>query len=466
MNIDKLDAKRVHMTTAPVESLVLRMAVPTIIIMLISAMYNTADSYFVGKLGTSATAAVGIAFPLMAVIQAVGFFFGHGSGNFISRELGAGHIDRATRMASVGFFFAFLIGCFITVAGLLFVDQLAVMLGSTVTILPHAREYLFYILLGAPWITASFTINNLLRFQGNAFYGMLGMAAGAILNVVLDPIFIFSVGLGVAGAAIATLISQIVGFSLLLVGSCKSGSVRPHLLEFKPRLADYKEIVRGGFPSLARQGLASIAVIFLNNVSAPHGDAVIAAMSIVQRVSLIAGSALIGSGQGFQPVCGFNYGAGLYDRVLRALRFCVVTSFFFLLVLSAGAYVFAPDIIAIFRHDDPDVIRIGALALRLSCLALPLVSWVIMNNMMLQTIGRAVRASILATARQGLFFMPILFALAPRYGVWGIQVSQPLADLATFLLSIPLGLGVIREMQAGKPAGKCEVSEEVMDEWV
>ncbi len=447
-----------RMTTAPVEGLILRLALPTIAIMLISALYNLADTYFVGTLGTTATAAVGVSFSLMAVIQAVGFFFGQGAGNYLSRQLGAGNLENARRMAAAGFIGSFGCGLAIAALGLIFIEPLARTLGSTPTILPQAVEYLRFILVAAPFMCAALTLNALLRFQGSAFYAMIGMTSGAILNVILDPIFIFVLDLGVSGAALATCLSQCLGFTLLLAGCSRQGNIDVNPRYFQPRAADLREVARGGFPSLCRQGLAALAVLVLNNKAAPFGDAAIAAMSIVQRVSWFAGAALIGWGQGFQPVCGFNYGAGLFDRVRQAFWFCVKSSFGLLLLLALGSILFAPEIIRLFRPDDPDVIRIGTFALRCQCLLLPTTSWVVLNNMMLQTLGLAGKATLLALSRQGLFLLPILFLLTPRLGILGIQIAQPLADFFTLILAIPLGAATLDNLAKGKKEGTAVVT--------
>ncbi len=435
------------MTGAPIPALVCTLAVPTIISMLITSFYNMADTFFVGRLSTSAVAAVGVVFPLMAVIQAVGFMFGHGSGNYISRKLGSKDTENASRMASTGFFSAFIAGIVIMAAGLVFLGPLVRVLGATDTIAPYARSYARWILLGAPYMTASLVLNNQLRFQGSAFYAMIGIASGAILNIALDPLFIFVLGMGVGGAALATIISQFVSFCLLLYGYTRGGSVRLSLRDFKPEFSLYREIVRGGFPSLCRQGLASVAGICLNVAAAPFGDAAVAAMSIVNRVTGFASSALIGFGQGFQPVCGFNYGAKLYDRVRRAFWFCVRLSSAALVVGAAAGYVFAPQIISLFRAEDADVISVGAQTLRFQCFSFPLTGWITLCNMILQPNGKAAKASVLAMARQGLFFLPVLLVLSLTMGLRGVELSQAAADAFTFLLALPLGIGVLREMK-------------------
>ena len=446
------DQKFIRMTQAPVERLVCEMAIPTIAIMLISSLYNMADTYFVGALGTSATAAVGVVFSLMAIIQAVGFFFGHGSGNYISRELGAQNIDKAEKMAATGLISSLSIGAFIGIAGLLFLELLVFLLGATPTIAPYACDYMFYILIGTPFMVASLMLNNLLRFQGSAFYGMIGMLTGAILNIGLDPLFIFVFKMGVGGAALATIISQAASFFLLLYGCTKKGNVRIRIKNFAPGLKIYREIIRGGFPSLCRQSIASIATIIMNTIAGSFGDAAIAAISIVGRVILFASSALIGLGQGFQPVCGFNYGAKRYDRVKKAFWFCVKIATVTLTAISIAGIIFAPNVIALFRKDDVEVIQIGVLTLRLQCYTLPLMGWAIASNMMLQTIGKTARASILAFARQGLFLIPFLFMLPPLMGILGLQLSQPISDIATFILSIPLTVGVLKEMTNESPS--------------
>jgi putative MATE family efflux protein len=449
-----MDEKYIRMTQAPVERLVCSMAVPTIATMMIASLYNMADTYFVGSLGTQATAGVGVSFSLMIIIQAIGFFFGSGTGNYISRQLGAQNWEKASIMAITGFLSAVLGGVALSILGLIFLEPCARFLGATETILPYTCNYLFYIFIGAPWMVGSLVLNHMLRFQGSAFYGMIGMASGAALNVVLDPIFIFVFGMGVSGAALATMLSQAVSFCLLLVGCTRKGNIHLSVSKFSPSFAIYKDIARGGFPSLIRQGFGSVATICMNQVAGGFGDEVIAAISIVQRVTMFANSVLLGFGQGFQPVCGFNYGAKRYDRVMKAFKFCLKTSFFVALAFAIIGALFAPNIIAVFRKDDPDVIRIGTLALRLQCISFPLCGWIVLCNMMTQTIGKALRASFLALSRQGLFLLPILFLLTPRLGVLGIQMSQALSDMASALFTIPLSIGILLKMSRGEAAGK------------
>lgn len=437
-----------NMTQTPIPKLIVTLAIPTMISMVITSVYNMADTYFVGKINTSASGAVGVALSLMAIIQSIGFTLGMGSGNYISRLLGQKESEKASQVAAVSFFTALGLGTLITLLGLIFLDPLVRLLGATPTILPYAKDYVQYILLGAPFMVSSFVLNNILRYQGSAFYSMIGIGVGGLVNIVLDPIFIFGLDMGTGGAALATIISQAISFTLLLVGCGRGGNIKISLGHFKPEWPVYKEILKGGLPSFYRQTLASVAIILLNHAAGPYGDAAIAAMSIVNRVFQFALSLLLGFGQGFQPVCGFNYGARLYDRVLKAFWFCLKVAIVVLVVVAALGFAFSPQIIAQFRKDDPEVIAIGTRALRFQCITFPLSSWIVINNMLLQTIGESKKASILAMARQGLFFIPPILILPQIAGVLGIQLSQPIADLATFILAIPLGFSVLKKLKA------------------
>ena len=445
---EKQEQKFHQMTEEPVGQLICRLALPCIISMLVTAFYNMADTFFVGMLkSNSATGAVGVVFSLMAIIQAVGFFFGHGSGNFISRELGKHNYEEASNMAATGFFSALAAGLLICVLGQIFLEPLAYLLGATDTILPYAKAYLRVILIGAPWMTASLVLNNQLRFQGSAAYAMVGIASGAVLNIGLDPLLIFVFGMGVAGAAWATIFSQFVSFCLLLIGCTKGGNLHIHISRVQLKWSYYAMIIKGGLPSLARQGLASVATICLNQAARSYGDAAIAAMSVVQRIMMFGASAMIGFGQGFQPVCGFNYGARLYHRVKEGFWFCVKTSTVFLFAVGTLGFIFAPQLVALFR-DDPQVIAYGATALRFQCVTFCFQGWVVMSNMMLQTIGRTAPATFLAMARQGVFFIPLVWILSAAFGMLGIQMTQTVSDCLTLICAIPIQLKVLRELSA------------------
>jgi len=442
--VDAQEQKFIAMTQPPVAGIICRLAVPCIISMLVTSFYNMADTFFVGMLNSNAaTGAVGVVFSMMAIIQAVGFFFGQGSGNYISRMMGQKHYEQACIMAANGFFSALGTGVLICLFGQLFLEPLAYFLGSTQTILPYTKDYLRIILFGAPWMTASLVLNNQLRFQGSASYAMVGITSGAVLNIALDPLLIFVFDMGVAGAGLATIISQFVSFVVLLIGCTKGGNIRIHIRNIKLNKFYIVQIIRGGLPSLVRQGLASLSTICLNNAARPYGDVVIAAMGVVQRIMQFGASAMIGFAQGFQPFCGFNYGAKLIDRVKKGFWFCVKGSFGFLCFISILGFVFAPQLISIFR-DDPEVIACGALALRIQCCTFPFQSFIIMSNMMQQVTGKTGPATFMAAARQGLFFIPTVLFLSYALGVRGIQMAQAISDTCTLLCAIPLQMYILR----------------------
>ena len=437
------------MTETPVRRLIATLAVPTVISNLISTLYNAADTFFVGQISTSASAAVGVALSLQAVIQAIGFFFGQGSGNNMSRQLGAHHENTAEVLASTGFFSSFILSLIVTVFGLFFLQPMAVFLGSSETILPYAVDYMFWILLASPFMASSLVLNNQLRFEGNSFYSMIGLTTGGILNLFLDPLLIFAFDMGIAGAAIATAVSQIISFILLLVFSQKIGTVKIRISAFKPSRKIFGMIFNGGLPSLCRQSVASVAMICLNNAAKPFGDAAIAAMAIVNKIGNFTNSVLLGVGQGFQPVCGYNYGAGLYKRVKDGFWFCVKMMSAVLLILAVIEFIWASPIVGFFRKGDAEVIEIGDIALRLRCFTLVFSAWITISNMLLQTTGKMWRASILGFARQGIILIPIVWILPPLIGIWGIQIAQPLADIVTFAMSVPMTMSVIRQMNEG-----------------
>ena len=444
--MDERELKYKQMTEPPVGSLICKLAVPCIISMLVTAFYNMADTYFVGMLkSNAATGAVGVVFSMMAIIQAVGFFYGQGSGNYISRELGKKNYQEASNMAATGFFAALATGLLICILGQIFLEPLAYLLGSTPTILPYTEEYLRVILFGAPWMTASLVLNNQLRVQGSANYAMVGIVSGAFLNIALDPLLIFGMKLGVAGAGWATIISQFVSFCLLLWGCSKGSNIKIHWRNVKIKWFYFRMIIKGGLPSLARQSLASVATICLNHTAQPFGDAAIAAMGVVQRITMFGASAMLGFGQGFQPVCGFNYGAGLYSRVKKGFWFCVKISGIFLIGISFAGFLCAPYLISLFRND-PDVVEIGTKALQYQCMTFWVQSWIIMSNMMMQSMGRTAPATFLSVARQGLFFIPLVLFLSSLLGLTGIQVSQSVSDLLTFLCAVPIQIQVLRNL--------------------
>ena len=440
-----------QMIETPVNRLIPRLAVPTIISMLVTSIYNMADTFFVSQLSTSASGAVGVMFSAMSMIQAIGFTLGMGSGNHISRSLGNRDEERAGVFAATAFYTAAIIGVGILAVGTLFSRQLVFFLGATETIAPYAQDYARYILIGAPFMMTSFVMNNILRSQGNAVFAMVGITVGGILNMILDPLLIFGLDLGISGAAIATMVSQIISFCILLYQcNARPDCIKIQLSKFRPSGKVYGEILHAGLPSFCRQGLASAAAVILNFAAGPYGDAAIAAMSIVTRFMMFINSSLIGFGQGFQPVCGFNFGAERYDRVLEAFWFCVKVAVIMLTVFGIVSFGISRPIITAFRREDLQVIEIRTLALRLQLLTMPFQAWVIMVNMLTQSIGYGFRASLVAMGRQGLFLIPALLILPKLFGILGLQMAQPIADMLTFVLATVIVSGILKELRQMK----------------
>ena len=441
------------MTQAPVKGLILKMSVPTIISMLVTSIYNMVDSFFVGRLSTEAVAGVGVAFAYMAFINACGFFFGHGSGNYISRALGARNIGNAGRMAVTGFLSPLILGAIAGTLALLFINPLSKALGATDSILPYSNAYLRFILIATPFMMSSLTLNNQLRLQGNARFGMIGIASGAVLNIILDPFFIFVLDMGVSGASLATAVSQLFGWCLLLWGTSREGNVHIRIRNFTPTWEYYKQIIEGGLPSLTRQALAVIATICLNRMAVHYanpGDeaSVVAAFSIVTRVTMMSYSVIIGFGQGFQPVCGYNYGARRFDRVKESYLFCMRLSTTVLIVIALLGYVFAPEIVALFRSEDPELIRVGSHVLRWQCIAFPLMGVCTMTNMLLQNINYTWQATFLSMCRQGICFLPAVFVAPWLWGITGLEAAQAIADAMTFLITLPFAIHIIKELSS------------------
>lgn len=439
------EAKYVKMTETPESRLVMEFAIPAIIIMIITSIYNIVNAFFVGQLGTNEAAAVQFVFPVMIVIQAIGLFFGQGAGNFISREMGAKNFDSVSKMASTGFYSTVIVGVVLAVLGTIFLEPFVLLLGADEATLLWTMDYLRLILWSTPFMASALVLNSILRFQGYATLGMVGIVAGAVLCSFLDPLFIIVLKLGVGGASLSTLLSQIVSFLILLVGCLRAGGISIRPRDFTPNLYYIAEMARGGLPSLIKQGLTAVASFLMNKVAGGYGVSAVAAMGYVQRISIFASSAIAGLGQGLQPVCGFNYGAKKYDRVRRSFWFSIKLSTAIMLALSITGLLFAPQLIAFFR-DDAEVIEVGAYMLRVQCLTYPLISIATIGSMFLQTLGKAARASLLAVARQGMFLIPALLILTNLFHLRGLQWSQPVADMLAFALGMAFITGIFRQM--------------------
>ena len=427
-----------NMTETPVGKLITTLSIPTIISMLVTSIYNMADTFFVSKLGTSASGAVGIVFSVMAIIQAIGFTFGMGSGSWISRLLGAKEEEAAKEVAATGFYSAIFLCTLMSVVGEWKLDDLMRILGASDTILPYARAYARYILLAAPIMASSFVLNNILRSEGHAKFAMIGITTGGILNVILDPIFIFAFQMGISGAAVATALSQMVSFLILLsyfVMHKTTTRLGIHRIAKNPKI--YFQIVKNGLPSFSRQGLASIASIMLNKQAMIYGDAAVAAMAIVTKIFQMMFSVLIGFGQGYQPVVGFNYGAGIMERVKKAMKFTLKVGTIGMTTAAVVLFVTAPHLLKLFISDDPAVMEIGTMALRAQAISMPLLPVGVVANMTFQSIGKAWRATMMSAMRQGIFFLPLIFILPAFWGLYGVVSTQAVSDLLTAFACAP-----------------------------
>jgi len=437
------------MANAPIPKLILSLSVPTIISMLVTNIYNLADTAFVGRLGTSASGAVGVVFGFMSVIQAFGFLFGQGSGSILSRALGRKDTDSASHNASTGFFASMICGCLISLIGFLFLDQIVMVLGSTPTIAPFAKTYISYILIASPFMGSSLTLNNILRYEGRAALGMIGLMTGAVLNMIGDPILMFGCGMGIAGAGLSTALSQLISWGILIfmfISGRTQTKISWKMVVWKdPRVV--LNIMATGFPSLLRQGLNSLTTMLLNLQCAPYGDAAVAAMSIVSRIMFFAFSIVLGIGQGFQPVSGFNYGAGNYDRLRKAFRFTLLLSEGIIIVVSAALILFSGELIRLFR-DDPRVIEIGTRALRLQSLSQMVLPICTTTEMLYQSTGHRIGATILSSLRSGVIFIPVLLLLSLWRGLAGIQEAQPLAILIAVPVTIPFIIRFFQRLRA------------------
>lgn len=447
----KIVSQYEKMTQTPIMALLIKLSVPTIISSLITNIYNLADTAFVGQLGNSASGAVGVVFGFMSIIQAIGFMFGQGAGSIVSRSLGRKDTEHASATASTGFFSSFFLGLLISVCGLLVLDPLVKILGSTETIAPYAKTYITYILLSAPFMTTSFLMNCVLRYEGKAALGMIGLMTGGLLNICGDAVFMFVFDMGIAGAGLSTAISQMVSFlillSMFLLGKTQS-KISIRKVSFPSLLV--LNIMATGFPSLLRQGLTSLSTVLLNGQTGVYGDEAVAAMSIVNRIIMFVSSVALGIGQGFQPISGFNYGAKKYNRLKQAYRCTLMLAEGLMIIVTFIVLIFSGNLIQIFRNDEM-VIEIGTRALRLQCIAILFLPLCMVTEMMFQSTGKRLGAAVLSSLRSGLFFIPALLILSHLRGLYGIEEARPIAFVLGFVPSLFLMVWFFRSLPKETP---------------
>lgn len=449
------EAQFKRMTETPVTKLVLSLGLPTTISMLVTNIYNMADTYFVSDLGNSASGAVGVVFALMAIIQAFGFMYGHGAGSNIGRLLGAKETKRAGIFASTSLALGIVSGFLIMVFGLCLQKPFMRLLGSTETILPFACDYSRYILLAAPIMVGSCVLNNILRYEGKATLAMVGLVSGGLINIAGDYLLIVKANLGVSGAGISTAVSQTIGFCILLFPYLTGQTQSKLRISFiSKETTVVSNIIKIGFPSMMRQGLNSVSVMILNLVAKPFGDVAIAAMSIVARVISFLFCVGLGIGQGFQPVAGFNYGARKYERVKKSYWVTYVIGTVLLGMMAFGGFIFAEEIISIFRNDA-EVIAIGKVALRYQAVSLLFVPMTVTGNMLFQSTGKSKRATFLAATRSGLYFIPVILILGNVFGLIGIEIAQAIADVLAAFTTLPIVLAFLKKLpKDGEPCEK------------
>lgn len=442
------------MTETPVGPLIFSLGIPTVVSMLVTNIYNMADTYFVGTIGTSASGATGIVFALMGILQAFGFMFGHGAGSNISRQLGARNVHEARKYSAASFYLSILMGIVVMTLGLLFMDPLMRLLGSTETILPYARTYALFILIAGPAFTSSCVLNNILRYEGRAFYAMIGLTAGGILNIFGDALFVNGLHLGIGGAGLSTAISQYISMFILMMPYLQKktqSSIHPKY--FHPTVHIVSGIVSVGMPSLLRQGLNSASAMILNVCAGPYGDAAVAAISIVSRIMNFLSCVAIGIGQGFQPVSAFNYGAGLYSRVKGGYLVSLKCGTILMTCFAVLGFFFSGTLVTLFRND-PAVIAIGSRALRLQCIALVLMPVSIFGNMLFQSIGLSRTASFLAALRSGLVLIPVVWILTSLFSLSGLEAAQAVSEASSALITLPITFRFLRDLPPDKKSAK------------
>lgn len=447
---DKKEERRRAILNEPILPLLVKTSIPTIIGMLVMVIYNLTDTFFVGILNNkSMTAAIGIVFSFMSFIQAIGFWFGYGSGNIMSKRIGQGNEYEAEKISSIGILFALGFGILIAFISWIFISPLARFIGGSASesLMRFTVDYMRVIVLSIPFALYSMTLYNQLRLCGNVKDGMRGLLSGMLVNMALDPILMFGLGLGFIGAGYATLIGQIVGTILLTRLSRKNGNIGVDLKKVRINKERVYHILAGGMPNFLRQSITSIALILLNISAARYGDGLLAALTISSRILALAYLIMIGWGQGFQPICAMNYGASQYDRVKTAFKLAVLGATAFLILSAFGLHIFAKELIMTMTKDS-QVIAYTRKLLNLQCLTLPLLGYFALSSMLMQNIGQYFWSSIISISRQGIFYIPLLYILTGAFGQVGIYLLQPMADLMSFILAIfvvwKIGLGTRR----------------------
>ena len=445
------NSRQLMMLNEPIHRVIPKMAVPTIVAFLITTIYSLADTYFVSSLGESATAAVSVNSSLDQLIMMCGSMLAVGANSYIARLLGQGNQKKASQVLSTSFFAASALGLVLLVFGSIFMTPMVRLLGATPTCEQHSIDYATYVLLAAPFMASNFVMNQCLRSEGSATLSMIGMGIGGVLNCFLDPIFIFTLDMGVAGASLATAISKLVSFAILIFPYITRRSVlRLSIRNFCPSRDIVSKVVSMGSSSMFRSGLAVVAGIMLNNLAGDISDSVMAGVGVTNKIMMFPFGIILGFGNGFQPVAGFNWGAKRYDRVEESYRFSAWVALIGATAMAVLFAVFVDPIIGLFAGDSPEMRKIGILCTITQCIALPIHAWVAIVNMLCVGLGNAKGAFILSTARQGSCFVPILYPLAWAFGAYGVASVQAVADVLTLAMAIPIVIAMTKKIRQAR----------------
>ena len=445
------EARRMMLLNDPIPRVIPKMAIPTIVAFLITSIYSLADTYFVSSLGTNATAAVSVNASLDQMIMMCGSMLAMGANSYIARLLGEGDEKKASQVLSTSFFAAFAVGALLLVFGSIFMVPMVRLLGATPTCEQYSIDYATYILLAAPFMASNFVMNQCLRSEGSATLSMVGMGFGGILNIILDPIFIFGLDMGVAGASLATAISKFVSFGILIFPYVTRRSLlHLSIRNFKPTKDIVSKVVSVGSSSMFRNGLNVISAIMLNNIAGGISDSVLAAVGVSNKIMMFPFCIILGFGNGFQPVAGFNWGAKRFDRVEESYKFSARVSLIGSAIMALLIALFCDKLIILFAGTDMEMRRIGAFCILAQCIALPVHAWVAIVNMFCVGLGNAKGAMVLATSRQGSCFIPIVHLMAFLFGAYGVASVQALADVLSMALAFPIMLSMKKKLERAK----------------
>ena len=461
LTINRAERRRM-MLTDPVGKVVTIIAIPMIISMMVDSLYNIADTYFVSQLGKAATAAVGVNDSMTHFIRSCAMGFGIGASSYMSRLLGAKRDQEACRVGNTTLFTSMIVLSSLALAAFIFVDPLVSLLGATPSAKPYAVSYARFILISAPFTAGEVSLSHMLRSEGSTRYSMIGMVSGCVVNVALDPLFIHTFGLEVAGAAIATSISKAVSFVVLLLPFLrKKTMLELKFSYFTPKWSIYREVARMGIPTFLRSSLMTTSTVVINNFAGSFSDSALAAVSVANKCTRLVGSAILGFGQGFQPVAGYCYGAKRFHRVNRAFWVSTAIGAAMALVIGGAMGIFAPKLVAVFAADDAEIVRLGTLMIRTQCITMFAHVWVMIINGLFQALGRALPAAILGLSRQAICLIPAVVVLSLLFGVNGLAVSQASADLLSLAIAIPMVVKITREIR--HLAETEEVTEDVWE---